>query len=173
MVPIGFTLVTMAGAVALFLFILIVALAIRWRHDQVLVDMEAVLSDTALREYVLAKRERAARRRYRLLTGVSLREARHRVHELIETPELLDAARKKRPDVAAIPGEGVRNLLAEGRIDEAVRVYESFMGVDKFTAEHAVLEMQREMRLSDVPGHDALAPAEASKLRQQEKSRWA
>jgi hypothetical protein len=171
MVPIGFTMVTMAGAVALFLFIFLVAMAIRWRRHQVLVDMDAVLADEKLREYVLAKQGRAARRRYRLLTGVSLREARLRVNELIASPELLDVQKKKRPEVEAVPGEGVRNLIAEGRIDEAVDVYRDFMGVDKFTAEQAVLEMQRELRLSDgVSGDEESAPVEAAQ--RQEKSRW-
>ena len=50
-------------------------------------------------------------------------------------------------------GAGVRDLLAEGRIDEAVKVYAAFMGVDEFTARAAVEQMQREDsavgRLSD------------------------
>ena len=74
----------------------------------------------------------------RLLTGTTLRDARHRVRELIASPELLDTLKKKRPGVEVVAGAGVRNLIAEGRIADAVEAYRSFMGVDKFTAEQAI-----------------------------------
>jgi len=43
---------------------------------------------------------------------------------------------------------GVRDLVAQGQMDEAVDVYRRFTGVDVFTAKSAVLDMQTEMRLS-------------------------
>lgn len=46
----------------------------------------------------------------------------------------------------ALPDDaGVRDLLAQGRSDEAVRLYQQFTGVDVFTAQEAVSEIQQNM----------------------------
>lgn len=49
---------------------------------------------------------------------------------------------------------GVRDLVAENRIDEAVNLYQKFTGVDKFTAQKAVEDIDREIRLSDTMRRD-------------------
>jgi hypothetical protein len=170
--PINFILVMLAGANVLFVFIFFVTLVVRWRRSQILVDMDAVLADTSLRGYILEGKEREARWRYRWLTGASLRETRQRVRELIANPGLLATVKKKRPEVEPAQGEGVRTLIAEGRIEEAVEVYRNFMGVDKYTAEQAVSDLRREKRLNDVSMQDVYAAEIESSNRQQEKSRW-
>jgi hypothetical protein len=47
---------------------------------------------------------------------------------------------------------GVRQLILEGRIDEATDLYQRFTGVDVFTAKDAIADIQRELKLSDVEG---------------------
>jgi ribosomal protein L7/L12 len=56
----------------------------------------------------------------------------------------------------------VRDLLKEGRIDEAIEVYRKFAGVDEYTAKDAVWKIEQDMkyeadaeaRLSAEPEHD-------------------
>lgn len=63
---------------------------------------------------------------------------------------LLKSLRKRRqvsvPDNAA----GVRDMVARGKVDEAVRVYRQFTGVDQFTAREAVAVIEREQRLDAI-----------------------
>lgn len=47
-----------------------------------------------------------------------------------------------------ISDAGVRELVAQGHIDDAVDLYRRFTGVDLFTAKTAVSDMQIEMRLA-------------------------
>jgi hypothetical protein len=44
---------------------------------------------------------------------------------------------------------GIRDLLLEERVAEAVETYRKFTGVDEFTAKKVIEDMQREMRLDD------------------------
>jgi ribosomal protein L7/L12 len=51
---------------------------------------------------------------------------------------------------AALPSDaGVRDIILEGRKNEAIDLYRQFTGVDEFTARQAVDEIERELRLSD------------------------
>jgi hypothetical protein len=60
--------------------------------------------------------------------------------------------RKKRAKIGELPADaGVRDLIAEGRMREAVELYQRFTGMDEFSARDAVEAMRREMRLSQVP----------------------
>jgi hypothetical protein len=60
--------------------------------------------------------------------------------------------RKKQRKRGQLPADaGVRDLIAEGRMQEAVRLYQRFTGTDEFSARDAVEQMRREMRLSHVP----------------------
>lgn len=43
---------------------------------------------------------------------------------------------------------GVRDLIMQDRIQDAIDLYQRFTGVDQFTARKAVEDMQREVRLS-------------------------
>ena len=44
---------------------------------------------------------------------------------------------------------GIRDMLAEGRVHEAVEAYGKFTGVDEFAAKKVIDDMLREMRLDD------------------------
>ena len=91
-------------------------------------------------------------KRYRELTGAGLKEAKDAVDYAMANPDQL-AQKGKAGGVVDTDGAGVRDLIAEGRIDEAVKVYAAFMGVDEFTARDAIAQMQHEdsatERLSD------------------------
>lgn len=56
---------------------------------------------------------------------------------------------KARQPYQTISDAGVRDLVAQGRIDEAIDLYQRFTGVDLFTAQDAVADMQRELQLSN------------------------
>ena len=60
--------------------------------------------------------------------------------------------RKKRAKIGELPADaGIRDLIAEGKMREAVDLYRRFTGTDEFSAREAVEAMRREMRLSQVP----------------------
>jgi ribosomal protein L7/L12 len=109
-----------------------------------------VIADAELQSY-LPKNKISAIKRYRELTGQGLKEAKDAVEYAIAHPE---SAKKGRSGLDAdTGGAGVRDLIAEGRIAEAVTVYAAFMGVDEFTAKAAIAELERQLnaenRLSD------------------------
>lgn len=55
------------------------------------------------------------------------------------------------------PDAGVRDLLLQGRTDEAMQVYQQFTGVDQFTARTEVMQLERELRLSGAFGAEIAA----------------
>ncbi|MCA9912780.1 MAG: hypothetical protein KC496_05510 [Anaerolineae bacterium] len=55
------------------------------------------------------------------------------------------------------PDAGIRNLLQEGRMQEAVQIYQQFTGVDQFTAQAEVAQLQREIRLGGTTGDELTA----------------
>ena len=63
------------------------------------------------------------------------------------TDEDIAALKEKKksphPDLEDAPG--IRDLLEEGREDEAVEVYQKFAGVDEYTARDMVSKIKREM----------------------------
>jgi hypothetical protein len=55
-------------------------------------------------------------------------------------------AKKQSPRPDLDDASGIRDLLDEGRDDEAVEVYQKFAGVDEFTARDMVDKIKREMK---------------------------
>lgn len=105
------------------------------------------LNDADLQSYLPDRRINAIKR-YRQLTGANLKTAKEIIDWAVANPSEVTKG-KGAGQPADTEGAGVRDLIAAGEIDEAVRVYAAFMGVDKFTAQEAVEQMQREYRLSD------------------------
>ncbi|MEO1162380.1 MAG: hypothetical protein AAFV98_01230 [Chloroflexota bacterium] len=59
------------------------------------------------------------------------------------------AKKRKARKSGQLPADaGVRDLIAEGKLDQARDLYQQFTGVDMFTAQEAVEEMAREFRLT-------------------------
>lgn len=111
------------------------------------VDWNAI-ADDELQAYLPDKKIMAIRR-YRELTAASLRQAKDAVEYAIAHP---DAGKHKvreasqRLSASDTGGAGVRDLIAAGQLDEAVRVYAEFMGVDPYTAQAAVVDLAQAMR---------------------------
>jgi len=83
---------------------------------------------------------------YREKTGLGLKESKDAV-EFILAGGIPAKKRRSRPPVES--AAGVRDLLEEGRKDEAIDLYAKFAGVDQYTARDAVEQIEREMRLGD------------------------
>jgi len=115
-----------------------------------LVDWDAI-ADAELQSY-LPNQKINAIKRYRELTDVGLKEAKESVEYAMRNPEGRKKSRSPRR-IVDTDGAGVRDLIAEGRIEEAIDIYASFMGIDEYSARDAINEMRRELevgsRLSD------------------------
>jgi ribosomal protein L7/L12 len=100
------------------------------------------IADPELQSYLTPNTKIQAIKRYRDLTDAGLKEAKDTIEYVMENPDGM----KKGKSSGAVDtdGAGVRDLIAEGRIEEAVKVYAAFMGVDEFTARNAIEKMQRE-----------------------------
>lgn len=88
-------------------------------------------------------------KRYRELTGLGLKESKDAIDYAAANPGQ-KGDKKKKAAYDALDA-GVRDLVRDGQIDRAVELYRQFAGVDEYTAKDAVAEMERELRLADVP----------------------
>jgi hypothetical protein len=62
---------------------------------------------------------------------------------------------KSKGKMGELPSDaGVRDMLLEGQIQEAVEAYRKFTGVDEYTAKKAIDDMLRDMRLDDASVRD-------------------
>jgi hypothetical protein len=57
--------------------------------------------------------------------------------------ELTEDGLKKAPELRLQDG-GIRDLISEGRIEEAIEIYQKFAGVDEYTARDAVEEIKQQ-----------------------------
>ncbi len=100
---------------------------------------------------------------YREKTGQGLKESKDAVEAYLAGSL---PVKKRRQQIAVDSAAGVRDLLEEGRRDEAVDLYAKFAGVDQYTATDAVEQIEREMRLADEPKDaDGLTAADQVELR--------
>lgn len=83
---------------------------------------------------------------YREKTGQGLKESKDAVEAYLAGSV---PVKKRRQQIAVDSAAGVRDLLEEGRRDEAIDLYAKFAGVDQYTAKDAVEQIEREMRLGD------------------------
>ncbi|MCA0455226.1 MAG: ribosomal protein L7/L12 [Chloroflexi bacterium] len=109
------------------------------------IDWDAINS-----EAVQAALERGnkiqAIKEYRQLTGYGLKESKDAVDYAERHPdERFERSAKKKKAAADNSDAGIRDLILDGRIDEAVEVYQRFAGVDAYTARDAVDEIAREL----------------------------
>jgi ribosomal protein L7/L12 len=99
---------------------------------------------------------------YREKTGLGLKDSKDAVEYILAGGI---PAKKRRAALSLEGAAGVRDLLNEGRKDEAIELYARFAGVDQYTAQDAVDEIERAMRLEDAPPEPGLAAADEAELR--------
>lgn len=120
-------------------------------------DWNAV-NDVDVQNFIQRGQKINAIKRYRELTGMGLKEAKDAIDYVIANPQAV--GEKKHAPLPNLQGEGVRDLVKAGKIDEAVDVYAKFAGVDIYTAKDAVAAMQRELGTqapADAPNAAVLA----------------
>ncbi len=101
---------------------------------------------------------------YREKTGLGLKESKDAVEYYLAGGE---ATKKRRQIPDADSAAGVRDLLEEGRRDEAIDLYAKFAGVDQYTAIDAVDQIEREMRLGDeAKDHEGLTASDREAVQQ-------
>lgn len=103
-------------------------------------------------------------KRYRELTGAGLKESKEAIEYAMANP----SHAKKKKAAYDTQDAGVRDLIQEGRLDEAVEVYRKFAGVDAYTARDAVAEIEGELRLG-TESASVVAETELRALLQQGK----
>lgn len=138
----SFLVIILAVVTALILFVFLATSANRTETSKQKnndIDWSAI-ADSELQSY-LPNRKINAIKRYRELTGRGLKEAKLAIEYIIANP---DAKKGKRDISSATEGAGIRDLLADGHVDEAIDVYAAFMGVDTFTARVAIDDIMRE-----------------------------
>jgi ribosomal protein L7/L12 len=149
-------MIVFAGVIAIllvFFFITAVSNQTPPENISVLVDWNAI-ADQELQSY-LPQQKINAIKRYRELTGCGLKDAKDAVEYAIAYPEGIKKAKFSSKELDT-DGAGVRDLIADGRIDEAIDVYAAFMGVDEYTARDAIRAMQREVDAGIRLGDDGL-----------------
>ena len=94
-----------------------------------------------------ANRKINAIKLYREMTGQGLKEAKEAIEYAME--QGIPKKGKQSDLPSGMSDAGIRDLIAEGKIEEAIEIYRQFAGVDKFSAEEAIKDIQRDMRLGD------------------------
>lgn len=128
-----------------------------WNNNPPIIDLPS-LKNELVQQFVLQDREIEAIRQYQELTGANLQEAKYAINYLATTIQdgvpnentsldsfsAIGAKKKARnPDLEDAPG--IRDLLEEGRDDEAVDIYQKFAGVDEYTARAMVERIKHDM----------------------------
>jgi hypothetical protein len=112
-----------------------------WTPDQI--DADAA-EDWEIRADIGRGNKIGAIKRYRELTGVGLKEAKDAVDYIAQNPDMW--AEKKKAPRLELDAPGIRDLLEEGRDDEAVEIYQKFAGIDEYSARDAVARIKRELK---------------------------
>jgi ribosomal protein L7/L12 len=104
----------------------------------------AAFSDERIQDALTKGDKIEAIKIYRELTGMGLKESKDAIEYLMAHPEAV-SEKKKRAAYDTMDA-GIRDMIQEGRIDEAIEVYQKFAGVDEYTAMDAVAEIEHELR---------------------------
>jgi hypothetical protein len=105
-------------------------------------DRAPLYMDDTLLGYLTAGRFLRAVNYYVKQTGAHLREAQTAVEALFVNPHMqFKNSKGNAPPPIDADGAGLRDLIAAGEIDRAVKVYQDFMGVDEYTARDAIQAM--------------------------------
>lgn len=91
-------------------------------------------------------------KRYRQLTGQGLKESKDAIDYALLHPD--EHGAKKKKATYNEQDAGIRDLILEGRLDEAVEIYQKFAGVDSYTARDAVDTIARDLSKHYAPPAD-------------------
>jgi len=78
---------------------------------------------------------------------LDLNEAKEAVEYVMDNPDALDGARRKKK--APSRDAGVRELVRQGKIDEAVEIYRDFTGASLADAKDDIAQIKQELALED------------------------
>ena len=110
------------------------------------IDWDAINSEAVQNALEVGNKIQAIKE-YRQLTGVGLKEAKDAVdYAVLHPDERFEKSTKKKKAAADNQDAGIRDLIADGRMDEAIEVYQRFAGVDAYTAKDAVDEIAHEQK---------------------------
>jgi len=110
------------------------------------IDWDAI-QDDVVQAALSTSNKIEAIKRYRLLTGQGLKESKDAIDYALLHPD--ERGQKKKKAAYDAQDAGIRDLIQDGRIDEAIAIYQKFAGVDEYTARDAVDEIARDIHLSD------------------------
>ncbi len=103
------------------------------------------LQDPQIVEFMAKGQKIHAINRLRELTNVGLKEAKDAIEAYFEHSNVLLNDTPKKAPTHTVSDHGLRRLIEQGQIEEAVEAYRLFTGVDVYTARDAVNQMRREM----------------------------
>ena len=112
-----------------------------WQPSQINWD---AIADEQLQDAMNRGNKIEAIKRYRELTNDGLKEAKDAVEYAARHPD--EWSEKKKAPRLELDAPGIRDLLEEGREDEAIEVYQKFAGVDEYSARDAVERIKQEMQ---------------------------
>jgi hypothetical protein len=113
-------------------------------RQQIEADLDA-LADAELQDALAQGNKIVAIKRYRDLTGAGLAEAKDIIEAYMDQTDSVMAKKKAPSRLMESPDAGIRDLIQEGRLDEAAEIYRQFAGVDEYTARAAVETLQQEL----------------------------
>lgn len=111
-------------------------------------DWEAITDEVVQAEMANGNKIGAIKR-YRELTGVGLKDAKDAIDYAMLHPD--EAGDKKKKAAYDAQDAGIRDLILDGRLDEAIDIYQKFAGVDEYSARDAVEAIARELDQSSPP----------------------
>lgn len=142
-------------AVIGFIIVFLVAVSFMGRSNQensttprqpVEIDWDA-LDDPELQAALAQDNKIVAIKRYRTLTGQGLKESKDAIDYAKLHPD--ERGTKKKKAAYDAQDAGIRDLIQDGRLDEAIEIYQKFAGVDAYTARDAVNEIAHDLHLSN------------------------
>lgn len=110
------------------------------------IDWDAI-GDEVVQTALADRNKIEAIKRYRLLTGQGLKESKDAIDYALLHPD--ERGDKKKKAAYDAQDAGIRDLIQDGRLDEAVEIYQKFAGVDAYTARDAIDEIARDIHLSN------------------------
>jgi hypothetical protein len=107
----------------------------QWDDDSIKVP-DIALYDQTLKYYIEQGEMIRAMESFQAITDSDVETARQAVYYMARMA-------KAKGRLAADAGAGIHDLLADGRVDEAIEAYRIYNGVDLYTAQDAVEKMMQ------------------------------